>query len=540
MISNTNSSTNAVISGIDYAVNDIGQRTGITRSGSATPASASAAYAYNNRGELTAADEATNAMDRSFQYDGIGNREKSANSLTLPGTNNYTVNALNQYTAVNLGTSVSPVHDDDGNATAYPLPVNPAANATLTYDGENRLIKVITGSTTVEYIYDAFSRRVAKTVGSTRTYYIYNGWNCVAEYTGAVHTTGSAPALTRTYTHTWGLDLSGSQQGAGGVGGLLMSSKFTNNSVTNNFYPLYDGNGNITAYINSSCTVEASFDYDPFGNIANSNITPALPYAFSTKPREAETGLYYYGYRWYDPLTGRWINRDPIEESGGLNLYGFVGNDSINITDYLGLKEVSPAEYFANYLKQFKNGDLTQDQIQKLQAQFNGGCVGITCINLGHYGEIEREMISNCYLAVSGKFADIEAAFAKAVAKRDQMIKENKCKDCNPLPYNEESKPRIFSIRLWSNNKKYYIHSQTGAVRLDGWQKQKGKPTPDGKSFMIPYDFGFYNEESNSWTHANRGGQGMKVKNSTLKEFSVSLENFDKQVFCVACENWKY
>jgi RHS repeat-associated protein len=44
----------------------------------------------------------------------------------------------------------------------------------------------------------------------------------------------------------------------------------------------------------------------------------------------------YYGYRYYHPQTGRWINRDPIEESGGLNLYGFVGNDGVNRWDYLG------------------------------------------------------------------------------------------------------------------------------------------------------------------------------------------------------------
>jgi RHS repeat-associated protein len=338
-ITSINSSTNAVISGSDYAVNAIGQRTGITRSGSATPGSASAGYTYNNRGELITADEATNAMDRAYQYDGIGNREKSANSLTLPGSNNFTVNALNQYTAVNLGTSVSPVHDDDGNATAYPLPVNLAANAALTYDGENRLIKVITGSTTVEYIYDAFSRRVAKTVGSTRTYYIYDGWNCVAEFTGAVHTSGTAPALTRTFTHTWGLDLSGSMQGAGGVGGLLQTT--AHGSLPTHHYPLYDGNGNITAYIDNACAVQASFDYDPFGNIANSNNPHALPYAFSTKPRESETGLYYYGYRFYDPAAGRWINRDPIEEEGGVNMYGFVENGSTYKSDFLGNIDVA-------------------------------------------------------------------------------------------------------------------------------------------------------------------------------------------------------
>lgn len=48
----------------------------------------------------------------------------------------------------------------------------------------------------------------------------------------------------------------------------------------------------------------------------------------------------YYGYRYYDPSTGRWINRDPIAERGGLNLYGFVGNDAIGKTDKLGLFKI--------------------------------------------------------------------------------------------------------------------------------------------------------------------------------------------------------
>lgn len=337
MIASMNSTTNAVISSSDYTVNDIGQRSGIARSGTASPGSASATYGYNNRGELITADEATAAQDRAYQYDGIGNREKSSDSLTLPSSNNYTVNALNQYTMVNLGTSVSPLHDDDGNATSYPLPVASTANASLTYDGENRLIKVVTASTTVEYIYDALSRRIAKTVGSTRTYYIYDGWNCVAEYTGAIHTNQTtAPTLTRTFAHTWGLDLSGTMQEVGGVGGLLMSSKFTSPTAATSYYPTYDGNGNITAYIDDACVVQASFDYDAFGNITNNHNALALTYSFSTKPKEIETGLYYYGYRFYDPITGRWINRDPIEEMGGVNLHAFTGNKLLHNYDILG------------------------------------------------------------------------------------------------------------------------------------------------------------------------------------------------------------
>lgn len=48
--------------------------------------------------------------------------------------------------------------------------------------------------------------------------------------------------------------------------------------------------------------------------------------------------LIYYGYRYYDPVTGRWPSRDPIEEEGGINLYGFVGNDGVNWVDCLGLR----------------------------------------------------------------------------------------------------------------------------------------------------------------------------------------------------------
>ena len=57
----------------------------------------------------------------------------------------------------------------------------------------------------------------------------------------------------------------------------------------------------------------------------------------SPKTKAFEGVVMYYGYRFYDPETGRWPSRDPIEEAGGLNLYGFVKNDGVNAWDYLGL-----------------------------------------------------------------------------------------------------------------------------------------------------------------------------------------------------------
>ena len=62
--------------------------------------------------------------------------------------------------------------------------------------------------------------------------------------------------------------------------------------------------------------------------------------------------LVYYGYRYYDPMTGRWPSRDPIEEDGGMNLYGFVGNDSLNSVDLLGLYDLdcSPDEECGEFM----------------------------------------------------------------------------------------------------------------------------------------------------------------------------------------------
>ena len=79
-------------------------------------------------------------------------------------------------------------------------------------------------------------------------------------------------------------------------------------------------------------------EYDPFGNIVSSSgpEADAVPFRFSTKYFDSETGLYYYGYRFYAPKLGRWINRDPIEEDGGENLYAFCNNEVAYSFDILG------------------------------------------------------------------------------------------------------------------------------------------------------------------------------------------------------------
>jgi RHS repeat-associated protein len=89
----------------------------------------------------------------------------------------------------------------------------------------------------------------------------------------------------------------------------------------------FDGSGNVVALVDgSSGTYSANYEYGPFGEVirASGAMASSFPIRWSTKYTDLETDLVYYGYRYYNPGTGRWLSRDPIGEKGGLNLYGFV------------------------------------------------------------------------------------------------------------------------------------------------------------------------------------------------------------------------
>ena len=218
------------------------------------------------------------------------------------------------------------------------------------WNGENRLIRMrsarVRGGRNLEinFTYDHVGRRITKRVvetidgkrqAATDLRFVYDGWNLIAE----LDSSGRAVR-----THLWGLDLSGTQQGAGGVGGLLSTA-----TPERAVFVSYDGNGNINGELDaatSHTTHQSSFD--AFGNQMSGNHGSLTPFAFSAKYIDEETGLFYYGFRYYDPVTGRWLSKDPMEESGGLNLYNALRNDCINRYDVLGLASNSPNRYHYN------------------------------------------------------------------------------------------------------------------------------------------------------------------------------------------------
>lgn len=209
-----------------------------------------------------------------------------------------------------------------------------------TWDAENRLVSMTSRnggdpilSITFEYDYQGRRtlKKVTPTVGSvTTSNFFYNGWNVIAEVDGS---------NTLLHSFVWGKDLSGNEQDAGGVGGLVALVVHTGGNA-GTYFPSYDGNGNLTTLTKGSDgSLAARYEYSPFHKVIRATGPMAKEYTHlaATKYYDYESGLYYYGYRYYEPETGRWLSRDPIEENGGLNLYTFITNKPLESYDYLGL-----------------------------------------------------------------------------------------------------------------------------------------------------------------------------------------------------------
>jgi RHS repeat-associated protein len=220
--------------------------------------------------------------------------------------------------------------------------VDPAAGPVIqpwridfVYDGLRRMRRALT------YTWNSGSSGWTS-VGETR--YLYDGMLIVQE-----RSSGNTPQV----HYTRGLDLSGTTHGAGGIGGLLMRSHgYSAGSWSSHNGYHSDANGNVTALVNSSGSLQANYKYNPYGGTISSSGTLATANVmrFSSKPAMFSStggwGMYYYGYRFYDPATQRWLNRDPLEEAGGINTYEANANNPLNAYDPVGLDWKTALKFF--------------------------------------------------------------------------------------------------------------------------------------------------------------------------------------------------
>ena len=312
----TNSFGTNLVSAFDYASDILGRR--MSRLDTFGGETTQNTFGYNDRSEVVSA--AMGDHDYAYAYDPIGNRTSSTED---GATSVYEANELNQYAAIGRATGTEePAYDDDGNMTET------GDGWFYEWNGENRMVLASNAVHVVRYAYDARGRMVSKRVEgpepSVKTQ-IWDGWNIILENDSGVPT-----------VNVWGLDIDGTLQGAGGVGGLLAVLR-----TDGTFFPAYDANGNVTEYACEFGQVFARCFYGASGSIVfESGITETtFTHYFNTKPFLRFETLVSYQYRLFHPALGRWTTRDMLGEFCGVNLYEALANDFLSSYDILGFEE---------------------------------------------------------------------------------------------------------------------------------------------------------------------------------------------------------
>jgi RHS repeat-associated protein len=269
-------------------------------------------------GEIISSDpNSQNNGSVGYDLDPVGNRLSETSSLTGVPSGSWNYNADDEQS--------SETYDQNGNVTAE-------GGKTFSYDSQNELVSM--NGTAVQIVYDGDGNRVSKTVtipgsGTTTTYYLVDDLNPTGLPQVMDELTNGA--VTRTYTY-------GLQR--------ISEDQLINNTWTPSFYS-YDGMGSVRQLTNMAGAVTDTYEYDAFGNLLNSTGTTPNVYMYRGEAYDSDLGLYYLRARWMNPLTGRFMSRDP--EDGKLidplsfHKYLYADGDPVNVVDPKGQEAL--AEY---------------------------------------------------------------------------------------------------------------------------------------------------------------------------------------------------
>jgi len=231
-------------------------------------------------------------------------------------------------------------------------------------------------------------------------------------------------------------------QGAGGVGGLLAINNLSNGV----HFAAFDGNGNVAGLVKATDgSTSANYEYGPFGELlhANGAMAKVNPLRFSTKYQDDETDLFYYGYRYLNTSTGRWISRDPTDERGGNNLYLFVRNNPVALVDFNGLRPISFAfdAFINNRLGSWLWEPFNHvDQFETDERGFGGFDPVLGNARLFSYGTIESTLIGSAANGGASGTSDTGTSHRRhnmnwnPLGTRDWYYEEKRASVQNPDP----------------------------------------------------------------------------------------------------------
>jgi RHS repeat-associated protein len=263
-------------------------------------------YTYDAVSRLTNADN-PNIPDEPFTYDKLSNRLAAAiaNGNMVYDLNNELINVG--------GTTIT--HDANGSMVNNPAEAEPHK---FFYDVTHRL-KRIENESSVElasYYYDPFGRRLWKEVDGVTTYYLYSDEGLIGEY-------DQNGAEIKTYGYLPGTDWS--------------TNPLFQQSHGSYFWYLNDHLGTPQKMVDSTGTVVWAARFDSFGNAQVDVNLQTNNLGFAGQYYDQESGLYYNYHRYYDPLLGRYLRKDPLGLDAGINFYVYVENNPLIVVDPEGL-----------------------------------------------------------------------------------------------------------------------------------------------------------------------------------------------------------
>ena len=249
---------------------------------------------------------------------------KSTNTAAAGSILIWTNSTTVTYTKTSTGSgSIKYTCDNNGNRT-YKW-TNGVFEARYFYDVDNQLVGISFNNDNdhsdagdYTYEYDPFGRRIRATEDSTNRHFVYDGMDCIAEL-------DSTGGVTKTYIRGSGL--------GGGIGDIVAAWSMVDGQW---LYFSYNHRGDVVTVTRPDGNVTNRFEYDAFGNpLTCSPLTANRSLLFSSKEYDSRSGLSYYGFRYYDAQSGRWMTKEAIFDADA-NSYRFIGNSSISHIDIYG------------------------------------------------------------------------------------------------------------------------------------------------------------------------------------------------------------
>jgi RHS repeat-associated protein len=223
-------------------------------------------------------------------------------------------------------------YDANGNQAGWQDDVS-AQNREITWDEENRIQALSDNGQQFNYTYDGDGERVLKNIGNGQTVSI-NGKT-------AAQTSGTGNYVI--YANPYEVVRSGNYTKHYYIHGLRIASSLNvtgsgNKVSTFQFYYHPDHLGNSAFITDASGEVYQHLEYFPFGEtfIDEHSNQQRTPYLYNGKELDDETGLYYYGARYYDPITSTWENVDPswdLPNQISTSPYAYVQDNPISNVD---------------------------------------------------------------------------------------------------------------------------------------------------------------------------------------------------------------